>query len=591
MSRNKNYSSSLTEKGCCDGFGGIDRRGPFTAPRNACFDLQNLRLFPDGSLRSRHGYSYRGSLYSAPRAILSDFINGKPCLYALCLDTVFAFNPDGSSYPVGMINSESGDAALIRHGGAIYVLDGIDLYRKGDDDQEFEAVNGYAPLYGDGWDPVKGGNVNEPLNIISRYFRIRFFTGTEGADRVAFRLPFSEINFITLNGAEVSPSSLGITATSGDGSAVSASLPADSEIVFWLTLPWSEYHREDLTSCVNALSLGELTDGRICCFGGEQQGEMFISRPVPDSSLQDALRGFGAVSNLYFPVASRITVGEGRHPIRSVCRYYNRQLIFTSGDAWVMNWEGGEDDPRVYMPRIRRISHALGITDTSATLFCDGTVLTFSGEKFYRWSSTSEIATRFSSVPISEGITDLLPVGEGSICSGTVDEEKGEAWFTFPNDSLGRCFVWNYRLKAWYVFSGIYADRLFRWGNSVAFIRGQELYAFDDALSVDVDEDGESRIPVSVTSDWLDFGHPERQKRGVWVILRHGGHPVNVSLTDSFGCQRNALMGGENSRGDTPLEGFAEDRIDFGSFRFLRCSLSSSGDSPVILRSICLYTD
>ncbi|MCQ2354384.1 MAG: hypothetical protein MJ102_04670 [Clostridia bacterium] len=591
MPKNNNYDSTLTEKGCAGGFGGIDCRGRSTAAKNACSDIRNLRLLSDGTLRSRSGYNHATTLMSEPRAIMTDFKDGEPVLYALCEDNVICIEPDGSHYTVSYLNTESGDASIFRHGDAIYAIDGYELYRKLPDEEDFDAVSGYVPLYGDGWDPLIGGKIAEPLNLLSRNFRLRFLTGKDGADQVAFRLPFILVNSVRVNGASVTPASIGITATSGDGSPIRASLPPDSEIIFGLSLPWDYFHRTDITSCVNALSVGELSDERICCFGGTNCGEMFFTRPVTDAQLAESQKFFPSSSSIYFPSTSRITFGEGRHPIRSVCRYFNRQLVFTSGDAWVMNWDGKEDDPKVYLPWIRRISPSLGASDPLATLSFDGGVMTFSGRTFFRWSSSSEIATRFTALPVSENIAPLLPEDTSGKVSGAVDEERGEAWFSFADDSEGRCFVWNYRLEAWYVFTGIYADRIFRWGKNIAFIRGQELFVFDDSAVCDTDEDSSSPIPVSVTSNWLDFGHPETLKKGVWVMLRHAGSPLTVTLSDSFGCERKTLMGGPGSRSDTPLEGYAEDRIDIGSFRFLRCSVSSDGSSPVTLRSICLAAD
>ena len=591
MPKNNNFDAALTEKGCVGGFGGIDCRGRACAAKNALADIRNLRLLSDGTLRSRSGYTHAAALQSEPRAIMTDFEDGEPVLYTLCGDSVFRIEPDGTNYVVSYLNTESGDAAIFRHGDAIYAIDGLELYRKLPDDEDFDAVSGYVPLYGDGWDPLTGGKVAEPLNFLSRNYRIRFLTGKNGADQVAFRLPFALVNSVYVNGASVTAASVGITSASGDGSPISASLPPDSEIVFGLSLPWDDYHRSDVTSCVSALSVGELSDERICCFGGTNCGEMFFTRPVTDAQLAESQKLFPYSSSIYFPSTSRVTFGEGRHPIRSVCRYYNRQLVFTSGDAWVMNWDGKEDDPKVYLPWIRRISPSLGASDSLATISFDGGVMTFSGRTFFRWSSSSEIATRFSALPVSENIAQILPENISGKVSGAVDEEWGEVLFSFSDDSEGRCFVWNYRLGAWYVFTGIYADRIFRWGKNIAFIRGKDLFVFDDSAVCDTDEDGSYPIPVNITSDWLDFGHPETIKKGVWVMLRHGGSPLTVTLSDSFGCERKAVMGGPGSRSAAPLEGYAEDRIDIGSFRFLRCSVSSDGSSPVTLRGLCLAAD
>ena len=599
--RTRNFSYSygnsalvLYETGWAAGFGGIDRRER-TPASSAVFDSKNLRPLPDGSMTTREGFVHVTSFPHAPRAVYTDSMHGYETLYALIGDEVYTVDDEGFCDYLADVRGSTGDGAIFRFGKNLFVLDGGEFFVFDRDRDVFTEVDGYVPLYANGWDAEKGGKVNEPLNLISRKYRLRFVTRSGGADSVAFRLPYSSIDKIIVNGEVKTRSDVGISSNSGTGAPVTASLPENSEIIFWLTLPASSYRRGDLVSCTSALTMGQVNDGRLCLYRGNDESRIYFSRPITPTSAAASAEYAPSSFPLYFPEDCVVDIGDGREPVTVVCPHAERYLIFTPDHAYVCAPAGRESDPSLALPPIVRLSRSGGCDHPGMPAFAGDDPLTVCGGDILRWHCLSGDHTEYSYEIISDGLSGLIPSVSASRPVFATDYRRGEAWIAWPDDTEGRVLLFSARQNKWFSFTGIRPDRLFTFNGRMSFIRDHDLFSFDPDAAADAvvgNVSGTENIPVSLTLGWMDFGHPEYFKRTVRIMLRSRGERPALILSDNGGNSALTLMCAvtEVVASDPPMD-LSEEKINLGGSSSFRCELKLKRPGRTTLGGISFVTE
>lgn len=589
-----NSAQALYETGWAAGFDGIDRRERASGSC-AVYDMKNLRPLPDGSVTTREGFVRVTSLPRAPRAVFADCMHGYETLYALIGDEVYTVDDDGFCDYLADVRGSTGDGAIFRFGKNLFVLDGGEFFVYDNAEESFIPVDGYVPLYGNGWDAEKGGKVNEPLNLVSRKFRIRFVTHADGAESVAFRLPYSSIDKIIVNGEVKTRSEVGISSNSGTGAPVTASLPEDSEIIFWLTLPLSAYGRDGLVSCTSALTMGQVNDGRLCFYRGNDVSRIYFSRPITEQSAAASAEYAPASFPLYFPENCAVDIGDGREPVTAVCPHAGRYLIFTPDHAYVCDPEGKECDPGLALPSIVRLSRSGGCDHPGIPAFAGDDPLTLCGGNILRWHCLSGDHTEYSYEVISDGLTGLIPAVSSSDPVFATDNRRGEAWIAWPDDTDGRVLIFSARQNKWFSFTGIRPDLLFMLNGRMSFIRDHDLFSFDPDAETDAsatDISGSEDIPASLTLGWMDFGHPEYAKRTVRIMLRSRGESPDLIFSDGRGASAETLMCAVTEvTGSEPPMDLSEEKINLGGSFSFRCEMKVKSSRRTTFGGISFVTE
>lgn len=581
----KNESTVFTEKTYSSGFGGIRRL--CNGAKNTCLDVQNLRLLPDGTLAGREGFSTLLDLTDAPRAVWSGSVMGEEEVYVLVgTSLLFADLEAGTTSSAGTVTCAAGDADIFWHGGDLYVLDGAALRRRSGG--TLGAVSGYVPLWGDGWDPALRGPVCEPINYLSPHLRIRFRV-SEAPGLFRFGIKLHSIDRLVIDGADADLADYSPEFTAGlDGITVSG-FPADCEATFFLT-PDASVMPAGPGLCTRAVSLGGPNDVRLCLYGGTNPSDVYFSRPVTEDGMAWSREVYSDSLPLYFPEDGRVTVGEGRHPVTAICRYRDRALLFTAGDAWCLDWNGHENDPAVTLPQIHLVSAGIGCSVSGAAALCGDDPVTVFGGQIWRWHSPSGVRSECTASCISEGLGDFAGTAAGLCTSMLALPARREVWFSCPESSDGRVFVYNRELDAWVTFTGVSADRLFLYGTDAGFLRGEEICLFSPENTADREWDQELAIPVSVSSPPLDFGDTARFKEAVEVEFNATGNvPVELTLADdhydadeplTYGCAKVFTL--------TPsgCTGYAAAHVPTGRFRTLRFTLRSFAGPGFALHGI-----
>ena len=153
-------------------FCGIDKRTRYS-DSGGSFEIVNFEIEHDGSLTKRCGYRSLMRLPESITAIWTGNIGGKFCGYALAGSEVYALDLEAESYvKMGDLGTPSDAASFFCYRGAVYLINGIGLYRVSDG--SLTHPHGYVPLIGKDWSDAVIGEINEPRNLLNNKGRITY---------------------------------------------------------------------------------------------------------------------------------------------------------------------------------------------------------------------------------------------------------------------------------------------------------------------------------------------------------------------------------------------------------------------------------
>jgi hypothetical protein len=578
MTFKTNRAQYQKETSFAHGFGGMNECAEGESGGGLCA-LENFDILPDGSLCVRSGFRVLKTLQAKPRAIWQGDVDGQPSLYCLIGNKVYAVHGHTPSFSlIGEVGKSDGDGAIFWLGDRLYVLDGEELYSF-DENDELSVVGGYVPLYGKGWDCELRGEINESINYLSDRIMINYKTTVENLS-VSFGVKVASIDRVECGGEVVDASEYGFSLSEDGMSASCLELPYNKSLTLWLTLAKNVSQRTLLTHCTRVLSCVGGGGYRLGFYGGFFDGEMFFSHPTDEYSKVEAKKAYPDTGELYFPKNGRVNISNSRHKIKAIVPHFGRYILFTDKDARCLDWNGREGDGEVLTPDIIVLNSGIGsdISDSAPT--CGNDPVTFFGGGLWRWHSASGVRDECSAILISDPIGSYLPDKDGQLIMISCPV-KNEIWIASAEDEHGRVLIYNDKMRAWRVYSGIYPDYFFVYGGSVGFGRGETLYIFDEERGVDSDTTEETEIFASAVSHRLDFGTPAEKKRRLCFALDAtvGGGKFTLSLESDPGERRTITLSGEGRR-------TYSDRITLCRFHSITFSLESDASSPTIIHGI-----
>lgn len=484
---------------------GIDLR---TLHGGRVSDLLNFRILPDGSLQKREGFRCICSAPEEVRAVWSGRINGEFRCYYLAGSSLCSLDlGTGESYSCASILSSSGKARFFYLRDALYLIDGIAIYKIVG--VAVSEVGGYVPLFGKDWGTGYPGEINEPLNILNRRARITYKIGPNPSAYLPTLHPVREIAALYKNGALISPSlyyfdeELNTINISGleEGDSVEADLTFDID---------DSIQKDALLSSKDAYVFGGINNSRLFTFGGDIKNTVFTSTYVNRESLADAEAHFAGCGHIYFKEGNQFAVGDGRYPIKGVTRHYDRLLILTEGDAWMADSSacGEEEFP------VMNVNSRTGCVSEGGVVSVGNDPVSVGRTSIYRWTTDTDELNDCNAYPISEQIDALL---SRAFLNGAViyaDPYRKEIWLTDPE---GDGVVWIYDLehKAWTRFDNIYASLFFDADGAIGFVGGRSICVFDDSCYSDIESVGESEgtpISAKLSISSLDLGSPSQKR-------------------------------------------------------------------------------
>ena len=557
-----------------DGFGGIDR----TRQRGNCYLTENLDLDTDGSLKTRAGYAsvaeYQGNLRAS--------FNFADKLYSVIGDSLIVTDVEsGSSEKVGDLANTEVEADIFCFGGNLYVHDGqVFYYLK---DGELILVEGYAPLYGIGWHPRSCGAINEDLNLLSDRIRISYSV-TSTTNRFNLGINAASIDRVEINGTEVDLAENNIYLDEEYPSvAHTISLTGTMNVTFWLTLPPEASESSRMKQAAKAFVFGNNGGERLCLYNPGISCNLYSSLPVSRSAHSYSQLTAPNAIPLYVPVSSALCIGSGAYPITNIAHHYGRGILFTEKDAWFIDWNGDEANTEALKPQSFLLNSAIGAEYIPSSAYFDNDPITYFCGRLWRWHSQSGVRDECSASMLSDEVSALIPKDSEKISMLSLPQ-KQKIFIADAEDSEGRLLIYDLARKAWTVYRGIFAERLFSYGNLPAFSRGGCIYVFFDDLKEDNEADEVFPIKSKLVTHFLDFGCPEKTKRSAAAVLEY----------DLSGGQGSLILETEkNERVTAPLHGKAGGgreqfscRIPMPRFKKLRLSVET--DSPAVIYSAIL---
>ena len=225
------------------------------------------------------------------------------------------------------------------------------------------------------------------------------------------------------------------------------------------------------------------------------------------------------------------------------------------------------------------LNSAIGSEIQSGAAYCENDPVTYSHGSLWRWHTRSAVLDECSASLMSDVITDILPEESDALAMLSIPQ-KGLIYIFDPEDGEGKILIYNTRLNAWTTYKSIFAEKLLRYGNSAAFIRGDALFVLSRSLERDEEDDESFAVNSSFVSHFFDFDTPERTKRTLNLILscELGGNGGKISFENERGeIYTIKLSGGKQT---------VSESIHLPRFKKIR--IKAESNSRAVWRSLIL---
>lgn len=540
-----------------DAFGGIDRSA-LIGRLGEAFELENFRILSDGSIQKRDGYRLLCSL-SAPIDAVRAVPGDDEHVFALSGGGVWRISlTDGTRSLIGSIDGGADTGGcFFSSGGQLYVLAGGQLMTV--TDTSLTAAEGYAPLYGRGWDEF-GGTVYQPRNLLSPCLRINYrildATSTVNTGLTNFTVVSAYVNGKKTN----------INAVDGSLIRFYSQLSAGDALDVCLRLSAAAPHANELLSCDRALETGGESE-RVICYGGGGT-TLFLSRGVSPAELDASQSYLPDSTALYFPDVDRLHVDLTAPIYLAGCG--DRLVVSDSERSCLMQADG-------------RLCPLIGVPGADGDGVCvDGRAYIPSSQGLYR-------------VALSSGVHECLSAGQELPQSGAdgrryvtvYDARYSELLVADPSDDNGDVLVYSLSGKCCYRFSGIGAGGWFTCGDSLGFVADSGLFVFEPGRGQDGVLGGSSQpITAYLLSRWSDMSLPDRPKRLRSIrICSQGSEPLQLTLSDPAGTLAELSF----PAGDGEQLDLHRRMLRTGRFEHVRMRLLSEGSGHQRILGVALY--
>ena len=438
-------------------------------------------------------------------------------------------------------------------------------------------IQPYIPLIGKDWPTTTAGEIYEPRNLLTTRARIHYLIPANPSIYLPTAYPVASIESVYLNDVLLSTSSY-----SYDASILAIriqNLKPGDRVRVHLTYTTTSEGRErwDLQQCTYAEIFGDTQNSRIFIWNGPKKNAFFPSRFVSEDALSGAKKVDANSVPLYFPEGCCSIPGDGRNDITGFARQYDRLLIFTESEAFMLNTEDLQKDT----PSPKPINPSIGCHGIFGCVLVDNTPFTLGEHAIYRWTADTDEYNLCNAYSITDSVPALTESDFLKHARMFFYRAKRELWVYAPGHSTD---VWIYQLdtKSWYRFSGIHANHFFEIDGKLYFSVSNYILKFDDSFYEDVDESGATRpIVASFRSNLLEYGS-SFPKHFSKLTLRAdcNGSPISVTL------EGNGLTPIHHTFSETAPHTVFVRRLSSGRFQTATLSLTAGGAGRQTVHSL-----
>ena len=525
-------------------------------------DIVNFRFLPDGSLQKRSGYLKLCSLPTRIRAVWSGVLKGTASIFALCGADVYFIDPAiGDTEKISTITNSGKQATFFYYQHSLFLIDGQNIYNV--TSKKVLPAVGYAPLIGKDWHEDEIGEINEHRNVLTSRARITYLITKSTATRLYTNGAISSIDAVYVNGALISSENYMISSV--PGVVIVSGLQQNDRVELYFTYE-SEISASEIKANTKATVFGEINNSRPFLYGGGNGAVIYCGAYVSESDLADCKRVYTDTDAIYFPIGHEFTVGDGRYPIRTVGRHFDRMLIFTEGGAWMANSStfGTEGFPvmsiNTSVPTISQYAPAV-IGNSPCTVATNGV---------YAYSSNTDELDECNAYPLSQAINALLDPGWLNSSNLFYWKEKDELLFySAEGDTV---WVYSPSLSSWTRFTGIRAQMFFDVEGDAAFYNNKSIYVFYDNL---FDDEETREIQAKIVSHPEDFSTPKKKSLSYATSEVSDGEITVELYSDEESILRGALSFGR----DISNSVFQKKRVRANRFESVTTSLLAGGSA------------
>lgn len=562
-----------------DGFEGINGHGAYSKKGNIK-NMSDFRLRFDGAVEKRCGFELFASLPGKVRAI-----------HQLTEDTMLVL-VDHKLYSVDLatrtyrvvatLQTTVEKSSFLSFGGKIYLLDGNNVYIYSD--ESLSRVEGYVPLYGKGWDQTRGGDVLEPLNMLSS--RVRVSYTINGSTALGFKLPFyaQSLDAVFVNGQQASLADYTLNDVNNYFSSRYVCSDGD-EIMVFITLEDPDQIRRPVAQCQSAAAYGDGSEGvykiSAAFYDGEDKTAIYPSRPISESEFELCEKVYSDLSKIYVAQKNVIYANDGQSPITDVCQKDDGLMVFTSDKAFMLRtFDSG-------LSSFTRVSMSEGCSSPNGAVASGDTPVTVSRYGIFKWDPVSYEEGEYRATCISRPINELLSDSFFRSAIAHHHRKRGELWFCDPNDAEGTVYIYSIDAKAWFSFTGIGADNFFEYNGELGFFRENKMYLFSQSKTTDSTASGETNITARLESDLISFDKWNRKKKLLRCLIRTSpSASVTLTVTNAEGESESYYLTDDSGE----QVGYIEKRLALHRSRYYSFSIEAS-EGVIIYGVVLVATD
>ena len=478
-----------TKKVALAGFGGVDHTGRHCDVFSAR-NIENFRILNDGSLEKRSGYRPIAYLGYPIRAVYGCNVSGEYKLFVLIADSVYTIDSEGHISPsIGSVGTVEGSACFFFFRQRLYLIDGEEFYEY--TGEGFTAVSGYVPLVAKDWTNSLIGEVNEPRNILTRHARATYIISDPPSVFMCVGEPVESVEAVYVNDALMPEDVYSISDRFNTINVKGLYAGDRVEIHFTYRNGFDALFKRLCASTSSAL-FGGIGSNRLFLCGSSGSGTVFCTKNVSAADLAASQAHYPESGSLYFPIGYEFDAGDGIAQVQAIVRQYERLVIFTENDVWMVtpDEEGGD------IASTTSVNGRIGCPASMGAALSDNQPVSIGYRSVFSWSTGS--SSKCDAVNISHPIDSELGEEFLRSCGIFYDVTRNELWLY--SKVLPLIWIYNTSRKAWYKFTGIRADYVLDLNGSVAFIKDGCLYLFDNGCDRDTDLIDGTEVAHAVTA-------------------------------------------------------------------------------------------
>ena len=569
MARLKSKHSALKVLSCK--FGGLGKPTPLSP--DGAEDMCNFRILPGGVLKTRMGYALKKHFAGDKkvRGVWQGTLKGISLLLAVVDNQIYRLDEKTMSTTlVGMIATTEGPVHFCLYLDDLYLLDGNSIYHYFAEQNDFETMEAYVPLFGYQWHPTSLGDVNEEINLLTPRLRVHYYNSSAST---VFHLPYyaDSVDSVRADGKAIT--NYTFTPKTDKITVNTATPPTVLEVGFTVNL------NADIRQKILAAQLSFLYshngENRLLLWGNDAR--VFCSRNVTDYMLSSCHVIYPWTSSLYFCADDVLFLGDSAHPVSTMCPLYDTVLAFTSDRIWSLTFEKGEVTATL-------AAKDIGCASPGGAIPYKNNVIAAMGSEVYRISASVARPEQLSFERLSISLEGKLPADFAEHAELFWNIADGEIWMHTPENPLGEVLVWNTENDEWYRFDNIPASFFFKLKRSIGFAQNNGIFVFDRSCSTDFD------MPIAAfyRSSYFDLGTPEVPRRSTRAYLYYAGTEGDQNLLFETERQgRQFALQPSYSNADTHLQGM---RLGSHRYRFLRFTLTANASGPTEFYKLDIHT-